>query len=249
MNKKRILLTIAYDGTEYSGWQKQKNSTVKTIEEEVEKACKKLFGVQNIEVIGASRTDAGVHALGQRAMIEVETSIPTEKIPFAIRSFLPEDIVVQKAENVPNTFHPRYDCVKKTYRYRILNSEYKNPMERKYTEFVHRPLDVEKMKEASVYFKGTHDFKGFCSSQTEVKSTVRTIFDIAVEKNGNIVEIYVTGDGFLYNMVRIIAGTLIYVGLSKIKPEDMGDIIASMDRARAGKTAGPEGLTLMKIYY
>lgn len=244
----RILLTVAYDGTNYFGWQRQKDDPVPTVEQKLYEACNSLFR-KDFELIGASRTDRGVHALGQRVVLDVDTNIPVERLPRALNSFLPEDIVVSGAELVSDTFHPRYDCVKKTYRYRILNSEYKNPMERKYTEFVHRPLDVEKMKEASVYFKGTHDFKGFCSSQTEVKSTVRTIFDIAVEKNGNIVEIYVTGDGFLYNMVRIIAGTLIYVGLSKIKPEDMGDIIASMDRARAGKTAGPEGLTLMKIYY
>ena len=139
--------------------------------------------------------------------------------------------------------------MKKTYRYRIFNGEYRNPLERYYTEFVYKELDVEKMKKACEYFKGTHDFKGFCSAQTEVKSTVRTIFDISVEKINDVVEIYVTGDGFLYNMVRIIAGTLIYVGLSKINPDEMGDIIESCDRTRAGKTAGPEGLTLMKIYY
>ncbi len=243
-----ILLTVAYDGTNYFGWQRQKGDPVVTVEQKIYEACNSLFR-KEFEITGASRTDRGVHALGQRVLVNVDTNIPIERIPRALNSFLPQDIVVNCAKEVDYDFHPRYNCVKKTYRYRIYNEEYKNPLERAYTEFVYKPLDVEKMKIAAEYFKGTHDFKGFCSAQTEVKSTVRTIFDISVEKNGNVVEIYVTGDGFLYNMVRIIAGTLIYVGLSKINPLDMEYIINSCDRSRAGKTAGPEGLTLMKIYY
>ncbi|HIT87739.1 MAG TPA: tRNA pseudouridine(38-40) synthase TruA [Candidatus Coprocola pullicola] len=249
MNKKRILLTIAYDGTEYSGWQKQKNSTVKTIEEEVEKACKKLFGVQNIEVIGASRTDAGVHALGQRAMIEVETSIPTEKIPFAIRSFLPEDIVVQKAENVPNTFHPRYDCIKKTYCYTYYNNSFANPIVRRNTVFVHGILDILSMQKAAKYIEGKKDFKCFCAAGSSVCSTIRTVFDCSVQKEGNFVKIYITGDGFLYNMVRIIAGTLLEIGKGKKTPEEIQNMIANKNRNLAGMTAPPQGLTLMEIDY
>ncbi|HIT73719.1 MAG TPA: tRNA pseudouridine(38-40) synthase TruA [Candidatus Fimicola cottocaccae] len=244
----KILLTVAYDGTNYFGWQRQKGDPVVTVEQKIYEACSSLFR-KEFEIIGASRTDRGVHALGQRVLLDVDTNIPVERIPRALNSFLPQDIVVNCAEIVSDDFHPRYNCVKKTYIYRIFNGEYRNPLERYYTEFVYKELDVEKMKKACEYFKGTHDFKGFCSAQTEVKSTVRTIFDISVEKINDVVEIYVTGDGFLYNMVRIIAGTLIYVGLSKINPDEMGDIIESCDRTRAGKTAGPEGLTLMKIYY
>ncbi len=244
----KILLTVAYDGTNYFGWQRQKGDPVVTVEQKIYEACSSLFR-KEFEITGASRTDRGVHALGQRVLLDVDTNIPVERIPRALNSFLPQDIVVNCAETVSDDFHPRYDCVKKTYRYRIFNGEYRNPLERYYTEFVYKELDVEKMKKACEYFKGTHDFKGFCSAQTEVKSTVRTIFDISVEKINDVIEIYVTGDGFLYNMVRIIAGTLIYVGLSKINTDEMGDIIESCDRTRAGKTAGPEGLTLMKIYY
>ncbi len=243
------MLTIAYDGTEYSGWQKQKNSTVKTVEAEVERACEKLFQTQDIDVIGASRTDAGVHALGQRAVIEVETSIPTEKIPFAIRSFLPEDIVVQKAEDVPDGFHPRYDCVKKTYCYTFYNHSFANPIVRKNTVFVHEILDILSMKEAAKYLEGKKDFKCFCAAGSSVSSTVRTIFDCHVEKEGHFVKIYITGDGFLYNMVRIIAGTLLEVGKGRKKPNQMEYIIKSRNRNLAGMTAPPQGLTLLEICY
>lgn len=245
----RILLTVAYDGTNYSGWQKQKSPSVPTVEGELEKALRQLFRDEALECIGASRTDAGVHALGQRAVIDVETSIPTEKIPFAIRSFLPEDIVVTKAEEVPATFHPRFDCVKKTYEYRFWNGAMKNPKERLYSAYVRTPLDVGKMNEGAKAFLGEHDFAAFCAAGSSVSSTVRRIFDCRVEQDGAAVKILVTGDGFLYNMVRIIAGTLMAVGLGKIPPEEIGQIIAGRDRRRAGVTAEPQGLTLQEIYY
>lgn len=246
---KRILLTIAYDGTNYCGWQKQKSPEVPTIERELEKACRRLFGHQNLECIGASRTDRGVHALGQRATIDVETTIPTERIPLAIRGYLPEDIVVTEAKDVSQNFHPRYDCVKKTYQYKIWNAPYKNPLMSRYTELIQGTLDILNMEKAAKYFIGTHDFKAFCATGSSVSTTVRTIFDCYVEKQGDCICISVTGDGFLYNMVRILAGTLIYVGLGKILPQEVPAIIGSCDRTKAGKTAGPQGLTLLKIYY
>ena len=246
---KRILLTIAYDGTNYSGWQKQKNPAVVTVEGELTKALRQLFRNSALECIGASRTDAGVHALGQRAVVDVETSIPAEKIPLAIRSFLPADIVVTKAEEVPAAFHPRFDCVKKTYEYRFWNAPVKNPKERLYSAYVQKPLEVERMNEGAKAFLGTHDFAAFCAAGAQVSTTVRTIFDCRVEKQGNCVRILVTGDGFLYNMVRILAGTLLAVGMGKTDPERVAEIIAGKDRQAAGQTAEPQGLTLLEIFY
>ena len=232
---KRILLTIAYDGTNYSGWQKQKDEAVITVEGELTKALRLLFRNPALECIGASRTDAGVHALGQRAVIDVETSIPAEKIPLAIRSFLPADIVVTKAEEVAEAFHPRFDCVKKTYEYRFWNAPAKNPKERLYSAYVQKPLDVERMNEGA--------------AGAQVSTTVRTIFDCHVEKQGESVRILVTGDGFLYNMVRILAGTLLAVGMGRLEPKAVAAIIAGKDRRAAGQTAEPQGLTLLEIFY
>ncbi|MCI8705002.1 MAG: tRNA pseudouridine(38-40) synthase TruA [Anaerotignum sp.] len=245
----RILMTIAYDGTNFSGWQKQKLPEVRTVEGELEKALRKLFRDPVLECIGASRTDAGVHALGQRAVVDVETTIPAEKIPLAVRAFLPEDIAVTKAEEVPPEFHPRFDCVKKTYEYRFWNAPAKNPKERLYSAHQAKPLDVEQMNRAASAFIGRHDFAAFCAAGSSVSSTVRTIFDCHAEREGDVVKIFVTGDGFLYNMVRIIAGTLMAVGLGKLLPETLPGIIEGGDRRQAGQTAEPQGLTLLEIYY
>ena len=245
----RIFMTIAYDGTNFSGWQKQKLPEVRTVEGELEKALRKLFRDPVLECIGASRTDAGVHALGQRAVVDVETTIPAEKIPLAVRAFLPEDIAVTKAEEVPPEFHPRFDCVKKTYEYRFWNAPAKNPKERLYSAHQAKPLDVEQMNRAASAFIGRHDFAAFCAAGSSVSSTVRTIFDCHAEREGDVVKIFVTGDGFLYNMVRIIAGTLMAVGLGKLLPETLPGIIEGGDRRQAGQTAEPQGLTLLEIYY
>lgn len=245
----RILMTIAYDGTNFSGWQKQKLPEVRTVEGELEKALRKLFRDPVLECIGASRTDAGAHALGQRAVVDVETTIPAEKIPLAVRAFLPEDIAVTKAEEVPPEFHPRFDCVKKTYEYRFWNAPAKNPKERLYSAHQAKPLDVEQMNRAASAFIGRHDFAAFCAAGSSVSSTVRTIFDCHAEREGDVVKIFVTGDGFLYNMVRIIAGTLMAVGLGKLLPETLPGIIEGGDRRQAGQTAEPQGLTLLEIYY
>ncbi len=241
-----ILLTISYDGTNYFGWQRQKNQI--TVQEEIETALSKLMK-KDIEVRGASRTDTGVHAYSQAAFFKTETTIPVEKLPYAINSFLPDDIVVINARLVSDEFHPQYSVIKKTYQYKILNSEFRDPKLRNYAEFERKPLDISKMQEACKYFIGTFDFNAFCASGSTAKTTVRTIFDLSVSKNGDIIDIEVTGNGFLYNMVRIIAGTLIYVGSGKIKPQDIKNIIESKDRTLAGKTASACGLTLMKIYY
>ena len=246
--QRRILLTIAYDGSNYYGWQKQPDNSVPTVQGAVEKALSEFFK-KEITVIGASRTDRGVHALGQRAVIDVDTTVPVEKLPLAVRPFMPEDIVISEAVAVSDDFHPRFDCVNKTYVYKIYNGQYKNPICRKYTEFCYKHLDENKMDEASKAFLGTHDFKAFAASGNSSKTTVRTIFDIGVKREGDFVSITVTCDGFLYNMIRIIAGTLMLAGEGRINYKDIAEIISSLDRTKAGKTAGPEGLTLLKINY
>lgn len=243
---KRILLTISYDGTNYSGWQKQKNAV--TVQGEFDKACSTLFKT-DIESIGASRTDAGVHALGQRAVIDADTSIPAEKIPLALNPLLPDDIVVTHAEEVGADFNPRFKALKKTYEYSIYNAPFRNPLYRNYSEYVRYELDLDSMRTACEAFVGEHDFRAFCASGNSSKTTVRTIYSLDVEKDGDFIKIRVTGNGFLYNMVRIIAGTLIYVGEGRIAPDDLPEIIASGDRRKAGKTVGPSGLVLVKIMY
>ncbi len=245
---KRVLVTISYDGTAYSGWQKQKNEGIRTVQGEFDKACARLFK-SKVESIGASRTDAGVHALGQRAVIDVETTIPTDKIPLALNAFLPEDIVAVKAEDVEFDFNPRFRALRKTYEYRIYNQAFRNPVYRNYSEYIREMLDISLMRKASGYFNGEHDFKAFCASGNSSKTTVRTIYETEVKKEGDFIVIRITGNGFLYNMVRIMAGTLIYVGMGKLDPEKIQDIIASRDRSKAGKTAGAAGLTLVKIVY
>ena len=245
---KRILFTIAYDGSDFFGWQKQPDENIRTVQGEFEKALGRFFK-KNIECIGASRTDRGVHAMGQRAVIDIDTTVPTEKFPLALHSFLPEDISVVKAEDVNAEFHPRYDCVKKTYQYKIYNGKYRNPICRKYSEYCHVFLDEKKMNEVSKAFIGTHDFKAFAASGNSSKTTVRTILDIDVKREGEFVVITVTGDGFLYNMIRIMAGTLMLAGTGKLDFDGLLKIIESRDRTKAGKTAGPNGLTLMEINY
>ena len=190
-----------------------------------------------------------MHALGQRAVIDVETSIPAEKIPLAIRSFLPADIVVTKAEEVAETFHPRFDCVKKTYEYRFWNAPAKNPKERLYSAHVQKPLDVERMNEGAKAFLGTHDFAAFCGNAKMKKSTVRTIHEIDIRRIGEEIRFTYTGNGFLQNMIRILTGTLVDVGCGVYPPERVAEILASKVRAEAGPTMPAQGLTLWEVIY
>ncbi|MDO5388913.1 MAG: tRNA pseudouridine(38-40) synthase TruA [Clostridia bacterium] len=242
----KVLLTVAYDGSGYYGWQIQNNFV--TVQQKIEEALSELLH-QKISVRGASRTDTGVHAMAQGAVFNAETTIPVNKIPYALNSFLPDDIVITGAREVSEEFHPQYSVIDKTYEYKILNSEFKNPKLVRYTDFVRYKLDIDKMKEACKYFIGEHDFKAFCASGSTAKTTVRTIYSLEVKKEDDIITISVTGSGFLYNMVRIIAGTLVYVGLGKIKPNEIENIINSRDRTKAGKTLAPNGLTLMEVRY
>lgn len=241
---RRIMLTVAYDGTNYCGWQIQPTGI--TIEEVLNQALSHLLR-EEIHVLGVSRTDSGVHALGNLCVFDTETRIPAEKICYAVNQGLPDDIVVQKSEEVPLGYHPRKCNSEKTYEYVIYNNRLPNPVERLYSYFFYMPLDVDKMKQAAVYLVGEHDFKSFCSARTQVENTVRTITALSVERDGCRIRIRVSGTGFLYNMVRIIVGTLIRVGTGYWKPEHVKEILEAKDRQKAGPKVPPEGLTLQVI--
>ncbi len=243
---KRIKLTIAYDGTAYSGWQCQQNAC--TVEGTLRKALEKLLGA-SVETIGASRTDAGVHALGNVAVFDTDATIPPEKYCYALNSFLPEDIRVMESEEVSAEFHPRFDCHTKRYEYRISEGRFCSPLRCRYVCNVREPLDVEAMAKGAVHLLGTHDFSSFCAAGAQVDSKVRTVTVCEVYRDGDEVVIGVEGDGFLYNMVRIIAGTLVRVGEHRWKAEEVSDILAAEDRTAAGPTAPPNGLVLCKIRY
>ena len=243
---KRVFLRIAYDGTNYCGWQIQDNGI--TVEEVVNRELSSLLK-EEIHVIGASRTDSGVHALGNVAVFDTETRIPGEKISFALNQRLPDDIRVQESKEVAEDFHPRFCNSVKTYEYRILNRTFPMPVERLYSHFVYMPLDVEKMQEAARYIVGEHDFKSFCSARSQVENTVRTVYSLNVTKEGDMIKIRVQGNGFLYNMVRIIAGTLMKVGLGVYPPEHVAEIIEAKDRNAAGPKAAACGLTLIRLDY
>jgi len=244
---RNIKLTIEYDGKSFNGWQKQPNKL--NIQGEIEQVISSITGEEKIELNASGRTDAGVHALGQVANFKTNSNIPIEKIAIAINSRLKKSIVIKKAEEVDDRFHSRYNCKRKTYRYIINNSNNGTAIYRNLEYYVPQKLDVLKMQEAVKYFEGEHDFKGFKASGTSSKSSVRIIYDAKVKQENDKVYIELTGNGFLYNMVRIIAGTLVDVGLGKTNVEDMGEILSSKDRSRAGKTLPPQGLYLVKVEY
>ena len=243
---RRIKLVVAYDGTEYCGFQVQNNGP--TIEGELNKVLSELFK-EDIRVIGASRTDSGVHAYCNVAVFDTQARMPAEKMVYAINQRLPEDIRVQESSEVAADFHPRHTDSRKTYEYRIYNAAVQNPMKRRYALWNYYKLDVEKMKEAAAHLVGEHDFKSFCSADTQVESTVRTVYEVAVTQSGEDIVISVSGNGFLYNMVRIIAGTLLEVGKGKIAPNEMTQILEAKNRQAAGPTAPAHGLTLVKYEF
>lgn len=243
---KRVKLTVAYDGTNYCGWQVQPNGV--TIESELNRHLSELLG-EEIRVIGASRTDAGVHARGNVAVFDTTSRIPAEKISYALNTRLPEDIRIQESCGVPSDFHPRFCHTEKTYEYRICNRRFPDPCARLYSLFYYWDLDVDRMQRAADYLVGTHDFTSFCTNKPEVTDRVRTIYSIDVVRDGEMVTIRVRGNGFLYNMVRIIVGTLLRVGSKMMEPEEIPEILAARDRSRAGDTARPQGLTLVQIRY
>ena len=269
------MLTVAFDGTNYSGWQIQPNK--ETIQGVLNRELSRLLN-EEIKVVGASRTDSGVHAEGAVCVFDTESKIPGDKFSYAINQKLPEDIRIRNSKEVDITFHPRRVNSRKTYRYRIRHDEFPNPLDARYSYHVYTKLDIEAMRRACEFIKGKHDFKSFCSVHTDVDTTVRTVYDVHIDvtpdkkllqmsglmksagesgtmRSGGesaagrirpeIIDIYVTGNGFLYNMVRIIAGTLIEVGQGKIKPEEIPAIIEACDREKAGPTAPAKGLTLI----
>lgn len=243
---RRIKLTVAYDGTDYCGWQIQPNGI--TVEEVLNRALSRLTG-EEIRVIGASRTDAGVHARGNVAVFDTASTVPPERFAYAVNPLLPEDIVVVGAEEVPQDWHPRYQNSVKTYEYHILNREMPDPLRRRESWHVSFPLDLDSMREAAAYLRGEHDFRSFCSIHTGVKTTVRTIYTLDIDRSGNLITIRISGNGFLYNMVRIIVGTLVEVGRGFRTPENMRDILNAEEREKAGATAPPQGLVLVSIAY
>lgn len=242
----RVKMIVAYDGTNYCGWQIQPNGV--TIEQKLNEALSALLG-EEIKVTGASRTDAGVHSLGNVCIFDTNTRMPAEKISYALNQRLPEDIVVQDSCEVDEDFHPRFSKSRKTYEYRILNRRFRMPTRRLDTYFYHHPLDAARMQQAAQYLVGEHDFKSFCAVNAQSQTSVRTIYRCEVTRENDIITISVTGNGFLYNMVRIIAGTLIKVGCGELEPEAMNDILAACDRSAAGPTAPAHGLTMIGLEY
>lgn len=258
---RRILLRVAYDGTGYHGWQVQPNA--RTIEGELNRVLTQLTG-EEIQVTGASRTDAGVHALGNVAVFDTASRIPAEKFSYALNQRLPEDIVVQSSVQVDDDFHPRHCDCQKTYEYDILNRTFPLPAYRNTAYFLYGDLDLDAMGRACRAFLGEHDFASFCAAGAQVQTTVRTIYSLEVleqpltgagrgvqlqQSPERLLTIRVRGNGFLYNMVRIIAGTLVEVGRGHIRPEEVEGIIAACDRAKAGPTAPARGLRLIEIKY
>lgn len=247
VHMRRIRLTVAYDGTDYCGWQVQPNGI--TVEEVLNKAVSKLTG-EDIHVIGASRTDSGVHALGNVAVFDTRSSIPPERMAYALNQRLPEDIVIVKSEEVPAEWHPRYrDDITKTYEYHIYNARVPDPLKQRTCAFVSFPMDIEKMRAGAAYLVGEHDFVSFCNVRTNVEDTVRTVNRIAIWQDGAEIVMEIEGNGFLYNMVRIIAGTLIRVGRGFYEPEKVKEILETKKRTEAGITAPPQGLVLKEIRY
>lgn len=243
---KRFKLVVAYDGTHYCGWQSQPNGV--TVEGVLNQKLSELLK-EDIQVIGASRTDSGVHALGNVAVFDSETTIPGEKLSYALNQRLPKDIVVQHSCQVEDDFHPRHCDSRKTYEYQIYNAQFENPLYSRYSHFVFIPLRIEAMQKAAEIIKGEHDFKSFCSSRGQQLTTVRTVYDLDVTKEGSMVKICVSGSGFLYNMVRIIVGTLIKVGLGVYPPEYVQEILDAKDRTKAGPKVPAKGLKLIGIEY
>ena len=240
---KRVMLTVAYDGTRYNGWQIQPGGI--TIEGELIRAIEELLG-EKVTITGASRTDAGVHSLCNKAVFDTKTRIPAEKLSYALNRYLPEDIRIQASCLVAPDFHPRRVESSKTYEYRICNARFPDPTRRLYSYFTYRKLNVSAMKRAAAFLEGTHDFAAFSTFKPEVSSTIRTIHRIEVEAEGARIVIRVSGNGFLYHMVRIIAGTLLEVGMGNMSPEDIPKILEKKDRNLAGPTAPALGLTMIK---
>lgn len=244
---RNILLSLCYDGTNYHGWQVQKNAL--TVQEVFQGAMFRLLG-ENVDVKGCSRTDAGVHANMYCVSAKIDSNIPCERLRMAINRFLPSDIAVTSAVDVPMNFHARYSCTGKEYVYKIWNAPIRNPFWRGRAFHYWYPLDVDKLNLAARNFIGMHDFTSFCTiDKRNPENMARTVKAFLVERKESLVEIRVTADGFLYNMVRIMVGTLLHVAMGRIKPHEISSIILARDRAKAGPTAVAHGLYLNRVFY
>ncbi|MBR7061068.1 MAG: tRNA pseudouridine(38-40) synthase TruA [Eubacterium sp.] len=243
---RRLLITIQYDGSAYHGWQVQQNAI--TVQEVFQNAVEKVF-TKRLDVKGCSRTDSAVHANMYCLSIDTDMNISDENVVLALNTYLPKDIAVLSCKEVSPEFHPRYSCKSKEYIYKIYNGKIRNPFLEKYAFHYRFPIDEEYLNSEAQAFIGTYDFSGFCSVKSDVEDTVRTIKNISVYRENDMVYIKVEADGFLYNMVRIIVGTLLFINEGKIRQGELIDIIKSKDRKRAGKTAQPQGLYLNKINY
>ncbi len=244
----RLKLILQYDGTAYNGWQRQKNPNLRTIQGVVEQSLTTIYQ-ESIEVVAAGRTDRGVHAQGQVVAFDATKALPTAGLLKAMNNSLPPDVAVLSVSEVEDGFHPRYNSKGKWYRYTIYNNPVPDVFMRNYSLHIPYKLDREAMVAAGKYFCGTHNFRGFCSSHTGVKTYQRVVEKCSVSWEGDYIYLDCVANGFLYNMVRIIAGTLLECGRGKIKPEEIPAIIASQRRAAAGPTAPPQGLCLKKVYF
>jgi tRNA pseudouridine38-40 synthase len=243
---KRFKCVVAYDGTDYSGFQVQPDQV--TIQGEIEAALQRITG-EPIQIVGSGRTDAGVHARGQVFHFDTHSSIPVEKWRFVLNNQLPDSIVIRSVEEADARFHARFDVKVKEYRYCIDNGPIPDIFRHRYAEHIRHPLDTERMHTAATLLVGEHDFTSFCSAKTHVEDKIRTLYDCRVEREGDLVWVICRGNGFLYNMVRIIAGTLVEVGEGKRTPEEMPAILQARDREQAGKTAAAKGLTMWEVMY
>lgn len=243
---RNIKLTIEYDGKCYSGFQSQNNAL--GIQEVIERAISSVT-FERVKLISSGRTDKGVHALAQVANFHTSSTIPVENFVKAINRKLPDDIKIKEAEEVDPNFHSRFSAKKKRYRYVIYNGKLERPLYRNYSYHIIKKIDVEKIRDCLPYFLGTHDFKTFMGPKTKFKDTIRTIYSIDIEENGEFIEFIIVGNNFLRHMVRIMVGTFIFVGIGKIKVEEVPEIIQGKKRKLAGITARPEGLFLEKVYY
>lgn len=243
---RNLLITIKYDGSAYHGWQVQKNAL--TVQEVFQNAVEKVF-LSRLDVKGCSRTDTGVHANMYCVSLKTDMDIAPYGIIMALNSNLPRDIAVVDCREVDDDFHPRYSCKSKEYIYKIYNGRIRNPFDADYALHYNRPIDAEYLNREAQAFVGKYDYSGFCSANSDVEDTVRDVKSFSVWREGNYVYFKVEADGFLYNMVRIMVGTLLFVNEGKIKEGELKDVILSKDRKRAGKTASPNGLYLNKINY
>ncbi len=243
---RNIALRLSYDGTRYHGWQVQKNDI--TVAETLEKALTKICE-HPVKVVGCGRTDAGVHALRYCANFKTECTIPTDRIPLAVNALLPFDIAATDAVEAPEDFNSIQSCIKKEYVYKLHNSRIRDPFFTSRACFFPSVLDAERMKAAARFFEGTHDFRAVRSVGTETKTTVRTVYWCEVEKEGDMISMRICADGFLYNMVRAIMGTVVYAGLGKIEPEDIPSLLDGGDRRLTGPTMPPQGLYMSRVWY